>query len=83
MDRGYASLELMAWMRELNIKFVQRINKEFYKAEINRIKEYDSPISIKLNASRLRGFKDPKLKEKYSKETHLKFTISNSKTKIW
>ena len=43
MDRGYASLELMAWMRELNIKFVQRINKEFYKAEINRIKEYDSP----------------------------------------
>ena len=36
-------LELMAWMRELNIKFVQRINKEFYKAEINRIKDYDSP----------------------------------------
>ena len=29
MDRGYASLELMAWMKELNINFVQRINKEF------------------------------------------------------
>ena len=34
MDRGYASLELMAWMKELNINFVQRINKEFYKAEV-------------------------------------------------
>ena len=81
MDRGYASLELMAWMRELNIKFVQRINKEFYKAEINRIKEYDSPISIKLNASRLRGFKDPKLKEKYSEETHLNLRLVTVKLK--
>ena len=34
MDRGYASLELMARMKELNINFVQRINKEFYKAEV-------------------------------------------------
>ena len=58
-----------------------RINKEFYKAEINRIKEYDSPISIKLNASRLRGFKDPKLKEKYSEETHLNLRLVTVKLK--
>ena len=75
MDRGYASLELMAWMNELNIKFVQRINKDFYKAEINQITVPDSPISIKLNASRLRGFKDPELKEKYSKETHFNLRL--------
>ena len=28
-------------------------------------------IKIKLNSGRLRGFKDPQLKEKYSKELHL------------
>ena len=75
MDRGFASLELMAWMKELNINFVQRINKEFYKAEINRIKDNDSPINIKLNASRLRGFKDSELKEKYRKESYLNLRL--------
>ena len=34
-------LESMAWLNELNIYFVQRINKDFYKAEVNRIKESD------------------------------------------
>ena len=68
-------LESMAWLNELNIYFVQRINKDFYKAEVNRIKERDSPISIKLNASRLRGFKDPELKEKYSKKSYLNLRL--------
>ena len=40
-----------------------------------KLKYNDSPISIKLNASRLRGFKDSELKEKYSKETSINLRL--------
>ena len=75
LDRGYVSLELMAWLNELNLYFVQRLKSNTYKAEVNQIKTCDSPINIKLNSSRLRGFKDPELKEKYSKELYLKLRL--------
>lgn len=75
LDRGYVSLELMAWLNELNLYFVQRLKSNTYKAEVNQIKDCDSPINIKLNSSRLRGFKDPELKEKYSKELYLKLRL--------
>ena len=75
LDRGYVSLELMAWLMEQNIYFVQRVRNNFYKAEINQIKTPDSPIKIKLNSSRLRSFKDPELKEKYSKELYLELRL--------
>lgn len=75
MDRGFVSLELMAWLIEHDIFFVQRSRNNFYKAEINQIKESDSPIKIKLNSSRLRSFKDPELKEKYAKELYLELRL--------
>lgn len=75
LDRGYVSLELMAWLIEQRIFFVQRLRNNFYKAEVNQIKTSDSPINIKLNSSRLRSFKDPELKEKYSKELYLKLRL--------
>ena len=75
LDRGYVSLEIMAWLKELNMYFVQRLKRGTYKAEVNRIDEYDSPISIKLNSGRLRAFKDPELKEKYSKELYLELRL--------
>jgi len=75
LDRGYVSLEIMAWLKELNLYFVQRLKTNTYKEEVNQIKTSDSPINIKLNSSRLRSFKDPELKEKYSKELYLKLRL--------
>ena len=75
LDRGFVSLEIMAYLINQNIFFVQRSRNNFYKEEINRIKKIDSPIKIKLNSSRLRSFKDPELKEKYSKELYLELRL--------
>ena len=60
LDRGFISLEIMATLIENGIYFVQRHNSQYYKQEISQIK-----------SNGLRGFKDPQLKEKYSKELHL------------
>ena len=38
---------------------------------MSEVKTNDENIQIKLNSGRLRGFKDQKLKEKYSKKLHL------------
>ena len=75
LDRGYVSLELMAWLKELNIYFIQRLKNNTYKAEVNQIRTNDSPINIKLNSSRLRSFKNQELKEKYNKELYLKLRL--------
>lgn len=75
LDRGYMSLGIMAWLNEKGIYFVQRLKKGAYKAEVNQIKDYDSPINIKLNSGRLRAFKDPEIKEKYSKKLYFKLRL--------
>ena len=49
-------------------------NADKYYAIIRR-KERKSYINIKLNASRLRGFKDSELKEKYRKESYLNLRL--------
>ena len=71
LDRGFISLEIMATLIEKGLYFVQRHNSRYYKREISQIKTNDEYIKIKLNSGRLRGFKDPQLKEKYSKELYL------------
>lgn len=43
LDRGYVSLELMSWLNELGLYFVQRLKNNTYKAEVNQIKTCDSP----------------------------------------
>ena len=75
LDRGFLSLEIMAWLNEKGIYFVQRLKIGAYKAEVNQIKDFDSPIDIKLNSGRLRAFKDPELKEKYSKKLYFNLRI--------
>lgn len=71
LDRGFLSIEIMVILIELGFNFVQRLNSQYYKDEISQIKTNDEIIKIKLNSGRLRGFKDPILKEKYSKELYL------------
>ena len=75
LDQGFLSLEIMAWLNEKDIYFVQRLKKGAYKAEVNQIKDYDSPIDIKLNTGRLRAFKDPELKEKYNKKLYFNLRL--------
>ena len=45
LDRGFISLEIMAWLNEKDIYFVQRLKKGAYNAEVNRINEYDTPLA--------------------------------------
>ena len=75
LDRGFISLEIMALLIENGLFFVQRHNSQYYKDEISQIKTNDEIIKIKLNSGRLRGFKDPELKEKYSKESYLELRV--------
>jgi len=75
LDRGYVSLEMMAWLKELNIYFVQRLNNSYYKKEVSEIKTCDSPIKLSLKGGRMRGFKDPEIKEKYRDESYLELRI--------
>ena len=75
LDRGFISIEMMARLIENDLFFVQRHNSQYYKDEISQIKTNDETIKIKLNSGRLRGFKDPELKEKYSKELYLELRV--------
>ena len=60
---------------ELGGCFIVRIRKTDYKDERKQIKSKDSPIKLKLDGDRLSKFKDPTLKEKYSKELWLNLRI--------
>lgn len=71
LDRGFISLEMMSILIENGFYFVQRHNEQYYKKEMSQVKTNDENIKIKLNSGRLRGFKDQKIKEKYSKKLHL------------
>ena len=74
-DRGYVGMELYARIIELNSYFVVRLRKDDYKKERGRISSNDSPINVNLIGERLKKFHDPILKEKYSKELHLKLRL--------
>ena len=60
---------------ELGGCFIVRIRKTDYKDERKQIKSKDSPIKLKLDGDRLSKFKDPILKEKYSKKLWLNLRI--------
>ena len=62
-------------MNELNLFFVQRLNLQYYKDEVKKIKVNDSPIKIKLISGRLRSFKIPEMKEKYNKKLYLELRL--------
>ena len=75
-DRGYAALELFAHIIEMNCYFVVRLQDNFYKKERKQVQSNDEEIKLYLTGERLQKFKDPILKEKYSKKTI--FKIKNS-----
>ena len=74
-DRGFVGMELYARIMDLGGYFVVRIRKTDYKDERKQIQSNDSPIKLKLDGNRLSRFKDPILKEKYSKELWLNLRI--------
>lgn len=74
-DRGYAAMELYAHIIEMNSYFVVRLQDNFYKKERKQVQSNDEEIKLYLTAERLKRFKDPILKEKYSKEVYLELRI--------
>lgn len=74
-DRGYAALELFAHIIEMNCYFVVRLQDNFYKKERKQVQSNDEEIKLYLTGERLQKFKDPILKEKYSKKQYLKLRI--------
>ena len=66
-DRYYASLELFNYLTKLNINFLFRLKKSYYKEERSKMKSNDEFINIKVTDSRLNHIKDPELKEELKK----------------
>lgn len=74
-DRGYVGMELYARIIELNSYFIVRLRIDDYKKERKTITSNDSQIKINLTGERLKKFRDPILKEKYSKKSYLNLRI--------
>ena len=76
-DRGFAALELICRLINMNTYFVIRLKKNSYKKERKNIKTEDSPISIPLTENRLKIFKDSELKEQFQNVDELNLRIVN------
>ena len=66
-DRYYASLELFNYLSKLNINFLFRLKKSYYKEERSKMKSDDEFINIKITDSRINHIQDPELKEELKK----------------
>jgi len=66
-DRYYASLEFFNYLSKLDVNFLFRIKKSYYKKERNDIESDDEFINIEVNNSRLNHIKDHELKEELKK----------------
>jgi hypothetical protein len=74
-DRGYPSIELFLTIMEQNGKFICRLKTTSYKKEQESITSDDECVKINLNKNRTNKIKDPELKAKAEKKTHLKLRI--------
>jgi len=66
-DRYYASLELFNYLLKLNINFVFRLKKSYYKKERSNMQSDDEFINIEVTNSRTNHIKDLELKEELKK----------------
>jgi hypothetical protein len=66
-DRYYASLELFHYLLKLNLNFVFRLKKSYYKKERSNMGSDDEFINIKVNNSRTNHIKDLDLKDELKK----------------
>lgn len=66
-DRYYASLELFNYLLKLNINFVFRLKKSYYKKERSDMESDDEFINIEVTNSRINHIKDLKIKEELQK----------------
>jgi IS4 transposase len=86
-DRYYASLELFNYLSKLNLNFVFRLKKSYYKQERNDMKSDDEFINIKVTKSRTNHIKDLELKEELEKikQFNLRITkvILDSEEEEW
>jgi hypothetical protein len=66
-DRYYASLELFNYLLKLNINFVFRLKKSYYKQERSDMRSDDEFINIEVTDSRTNHIKDLELKDELKK----------------
>ena len=76
-DRGYNTLELMARIINMDSFFVIRLRKDSYIGEREYMTSDDEILEIELDKDRIKRFKDPILKVKFSKLDHLNLRIVN------
>lgn len=75
-DRGYASIELMGKIIDLDSKFLIRLPKHVFKNEIKQMKTNDEIITINLNNGRLTNVDDENLRTKLEKMGRLEVRIA-------
>ena len=76
-DRGYVALELIARIIDMDSFFVVRLKNKSYKYERMEMESDDDIISIELTENRLKNFRDPELKEKFSELKCLNLRVVN------
>ena len=74
-DRGYNAMELYAHIMSMSSYFIVRLKDKSYIDDRYKITENDAEIELELTKQRLKKFHNKDLKEKYSKEKHLKLRI--------
>jgi len=66
-DRNYTSLELFNYLLKLDINFLFRLKKSYYKKEKNYMESDDEFTNIEVTDSQINHIKDPELKEELKK----------------
>ena len=75
-DRGYASIELMTQIIDLDSKFLIRLPKHVFKHLIKQMKTNDEIIKVNMTNGRLTNFNNENLKEKARKMGRLEVRIA-------
>jgi len=75
-DRYYASLEFFNYLSKLDVNFLFRLKKSYYKKERNDMESDDEFIDIEVTNSRINHIKDPELKEELKKMEHFNLRVT-------
>lgn len=71
-DRGYPCIEMIYVLQEIGIKYIFRGKISNYKKEIEKQKEDDGEIEIKINEKKIKNVKEKNLKEELRRKGKIK-----------
>lgn len=86
-DRGYPSIDLIATLEKLNVKYIFRLQSKMYEEEKRKMNTNDEWINIKITSDRLRKIEEETLKEelkvkKYIKARMLKIVLETGENEF-